>query len=102
MPGVFRNLWGPQQQIARLMAQQQTSVTLGLPDYDPTVRAPTGGSPWQQRTAPNAVPAVEANYLQRHLWQASTPVDVFVPDADPTVRTPWSYANPYQLRWRDS
>ncbi len=58
---VFRNLWGPQHQLARRHLTEQTSVTQGTTDADPTIRRVTGGEPYQLRWRDPTVGVVEAN-----------------------------------------
>lgn len=92
--------WGPQQQVARRHAIEQTSVTLGLGDYDPTVRGHlTGGEPYQLRWRDSTVAVIEAN--KQWLLNRQTSVTLGLGDADPTVRPNYQAANPYQLRVRE-
>lgn len=87
--------WGPQQQVARRHAIEQTSVTLGLGDADPTVRGVlTGGNPYQQHWRDSTISAV-SNANQQWVRKRLNTTDLGLADSDPTVRPPWADGSAY-------
>ncbi len=96
--------WGPQQQVARRHAVEQTSVTLGdLSQSDSNIRdrsRDAANNPYQLRWRDSTYAIIQAA-TQWALNRLDTTV-LGVADYDPTVRGVLKGGDPYQLRWRDS
>jgi len=94
---VFRNLWNAQQQLARRHLQEQTSVTLGTTDADPTVKPPYQDPHQRRHSDPSAYAAIQANQAWRSRRLNTT--DLGTTNADPTIRP--NYQDPHQRRHAD-